>query len=119
MRFCFISTKPASKTASSEVIEDSNGEGKGSNGASCGTFPAFTTIQPTKAVSCATTNEIVPTKPPDCVGDGLAAGAGPQGFVFDADHLLDILGDRCRSAAWCLIHAASAGLSSSEAGIEC
>ena len=32
MRFCFISTNAASKTASSEVIDDNNGYRDGSNG---------------------------------------------------------------------------------------
>src|SRR5215472_6954421 len=59
-----ISTNAVNSTASSEVIADSSGYGKGSNAGSCEINPTFTTTQPANARSCATTNEIVPTNPP-------------------------------------------------------
>src|ERR1700747_565400 len=59
MWFCFIRMKAAIKTASREVIADSNG--KGSKGVIHGIFPAFTITQPPDAKICSATNAIVPT----------------------------------------------------------
>ena len=64
IRFCFINTKAAIKTASSELIEDNSEYGKGSKGGICEKIPAFTMPQPAKIRIWRMTNEIVPIKPP-------------------------------------------------------
>jgi len=91
IRFCFISTKAAIKTASSEVIEDASEYGNGSKGGICKIIPAFYNHPPGEGHDLEHDQRNRADKASDRISDGLAPRTGPEGFIFDADNCFDFL----------------------------